>query len=199
MRSSKSPIRFVASVHTATFRHPTESVRATFDRRRKQTTNHVKQRCGPPISMQNHREALRDTEVQCFKFTLQNRILWRKQDAIHYQEQHAQLSQYYEHLFNILQEPQKNSIKSLYEQKEQNQKTIEQEISRNCELKVGSSLLSLFTDFLIFQQFAALKARIEKMDLQGNHNLCGALGAWKQYVSMELLLMLHHRTHGLSG
>ena len=147
MRFFKSPIRFAASVHTGTFRHLTDRVRTTFDRRRKQATNHVQQRCGPPISMHNHRAALRNIEAQWFKFTLQRRVLLRKQDAIRYQEQHAQLSQHYEHYFKLLQEPQQDSIKRLYEQKEQDQKMIEQEISRNCELKVGSSLLSLSTDF----------------------------------------------------
>ena len=199
MRFPKSPIRFAASVHTATFRHPTDSVRTTFDRRRKQTTNHVQQRCGPPISMHNHRAALRNIEAMCFKLTPQNRVLWGKQNATRYQEQHDQIFQHYWHHFKLLQEPQEALIKDLHEQKEQDHKRIQQEISRNWELLVGSSLLSLFTDFLTFQQFAALKARTEKMDLQGNHNLCGALGAREQYVSIELLLMLHHRTHGLSG
>ena len=199
MRLSKSPIRFAASVHTGTFRHPTDRVRTTFDRRRKQTTNHVQLRCGLPISMHNHRAALGNIEAKWLKRALEERAHWENQDAIRYQEQHAQLFQHYEDHFKLLQEPQEALIKDLREQKEQDHKRIQQEISRNWELKVGSSLLSLFTDFLIFQQFAALKERTEIMDLLGNHNLCGALGAWEQYVSMELLLMLHHRTHGLSG
>ncbi|PUU84197.1 hypothetical protein B9Z19DRAFT_1118042 [Tuber borchii] len=118
MRFSKSPIRFATSVHTDTFRHPTDRVRTTFDCCRKQTTNHVQQRGEPLISMHEHNA----------------RVFWGKQDIIRYREQHAELSQHFKDQLKFLQEPQEALINDLFEQKEQDRKRIQQGIIRNCEL-----------------------------------------------------------------
>ncbi|PUU72879.1 hypothetical protein B9Z19DRAFT_1069412 [Tuber borchii] len=150
MRFSKSPIRFAASVRIDTFRHPTDHVRTAFDRRRGQTTNHVQQRDAPLISMHDHHVALRNIEAKWLKLTVEQRVFWGKQDAIRYREQHAELSQHFKDELKLLQEPQKALINDLFEQKEQDQKRIQQGIIRNCDLLVGSSLLSLSTDFSNF-------------------------------------------------
>ncbi|PUU72883.1 hypothetical protein B9Z19DRAFT_1136436 [Tuber borchii] len=168
MRFSKSPIRFAASVHIGTFRHPTDRVRTAFDRCRGQTTNHVQQRDAPLISMHDHHVALRNIEAKWLKLTVEQRVFWGKQDAIRYREQHAELSQHFKDELKLLQEPQKALINDLFEQKEQDQKRIQQGIIRNCDLL-----------------YAALKERTEKMMVLGNCNLCGALERMVYLAKLE--------------
>lgn len=85
------------------------------------------------------------------------------------------------------------------EWQQEHDKDAKKIVLQNCDLLVRSSLLWLFTRFLISQQNAALRERTEIMKLERKYNVRGALGIEDQFVSIEQLLMFHFRTHCLSG
>ena len=176
MSFSKSPTRFTTAVRTDIFRHPTYRIRAPINRCLRPAINHAQQRTGPPITMLTHSASLMRREAKSLKLSVEKHARFREQEAIRSQEQQATLFQYFEDQLKPYREQQDALLKQFQDQEQQCQKRVEQKIIQNRELLVGSSLLSLYTRVLIFQQCAALEERIKRMRLEKSYNAHGALG-----------------------
>ena len=176
MSFSKSSTRFTTTVRTGTFRHPAYRIRTTINHCFKLATNNGQQKGGPPITTLRHSISLMRPEAKSLRLSQEQHARFREQETLRSQEQQAILSQHFEDQLKHSREQQDALLKRLQEQEQQCQKRVEQKDIQNRELLVGSSLFSFSTDFLIFQQCAALEERTERMKLEGSYNVRGALG-----------------------
>ena len=134
-----------------------------------------------------------EQSVRLFKIFEQSKAVWSKRS----EERQAKILNQFENQLKTFNKQWATLFKNFdAEQKELRAKT-DQLALKNRDLFVGLSLLYLCTRFLILQQNAALEERTERMKLEGNYNVRGALGMSVQFVSIELLLMFTFRTHSL--
>ena len=176
MTFSKSSTRFTTSVRTGTFLHPTYRIRTTINHCFKLATSNAQQRGEPQITMLRRSASLMRLEAKSLRLSLEQHARFREQETLRSQEQQAILSQHFEDQLKRSREQQDALLQRFQEQEQQCQKRVEQKNIQNHELLVRSSLYSFSTDFLIFQQCAALEERTERMKLEGNYNVRGALG-----------------------